>query len=100
MLPGNSPAVAMQLLAVLATLCQCEMEMLVWTAKVPCGDGVMRPAEASGVCMLLVGRFWVEGACPHCHMGKASMPTVRSVLHFEVPWLSCQLKICVRQWRI
>lgn len=23
-----------------------------------------------------------------------------SVLHFEVPWLSCQIKMCVRQWRI
>lgn len=78
--------------------------MLVWKVKVPCGGGVMRPVEASGVRMLLVGQFWVEGACSHCHMGgctlgKASMPTVRSVLCFEVPWLSCQLKMCVRQWR-
>lgn len=35
-----------------------------------------------------------------CTLGKASMPSVRSGLHFEVPWLNCQLKMCVQQWRI
>lgn len=44
---------------------------------------------------ILGGRCLSSRSYGGCTLGKASMPAVRSVLHFEVPWLSCQIKMCV-----
>lgn len=75
---------------------QCGMEMLGWRENVlPWRWWVSAPRGANWG-----GRCLSSLSYGGCTLGKVSVPTVRSVLHFEVPWLSCQLKMCVRQWRV